>query len=176
MAVDSGSLVLPLIVLVIVELSGVARDVDLKKAVLSDYPPILFSFLDGGMEIIPRFGRFNFIHGMNTTLILFGVLLLSGDTLGLALLSSMILFVVWVALPLLEVKEYDDILATGTSPTSIHWHLGSGVIAIPYTVVYERYLENSEFARPLLVFVFIFAAGVLLINLETELEAAYSDT
>ncbi|MGB9934089.1 hypothetical protein [Haloarcula amylolytica] len=178
MATDLNSLLLPIILLVVVELSGVARDVDLEEAVTKDYPPIFLP--SGESSIIPHFGRFNFIHGLNTTLILFGALLLSGPNSRLPVISGLIFSVVWIALPLLEVEEYDDILLEGKSASSIHWHTGAGIIAITYAAVYDPFLENTqylgvEWPRFLLVFLFIFAVGILLVKLESELEAVYVD-
>ncbi|GGM50632.1 hypothetical protein [Haloarcula argentinensis] len=179
MATDLNSLLLPIILLVVVELSGVAREVDLEEAVVKDYPPIFLPSEE--FSIIPHFGRFNFIHGLNTTLILFGVLLLSGPNSQLPVISALILSVVWIALPVLEVEEYDDILLEGESATSIHWHTGGGIIAITYAVMYDPHLENIQYLgvkwpQYLLLLIFIFAVGVLLVKLESELETVYEET
>lgn len=168
-----GSLILPILVLIVVELSSIAREVDLKKAVNNDHPPLLLPNSTGA--IIPNLGRFNFIHGFNTTLILFGVFSLSHPRVDLPFISSLILFVLWAALPMLEVDEYDDLLEASVPIRSVHWHIVSGAIAIPYIAIFQRYLGDIvylgvEWSQPIFASVFLTASTALVIKLETELE------
>ena len=175
MATDIGSLTLPIIVLVVVELSSVAREVSLEEAVVNQYPPLIFQKEN---ILLPNLGRFNFIHGMNASLLIFGVYILSANSFRLAIISSLILFIVWVALPMLEIDEYDDILAERESIRSVHWHIASGIIVIPYTVIYQQFLGNVtyfgiEWSEPLLVGLFTSSVAILLVKIETELENTY---
>lgn len=165
-----GSLILPILVLVVVELSSAAREVDLEQAIRQDYPPMLLP--QRQFNFLPRFGRFTFIHVTNASLLLGGIYLLSTGSREFTILSAVILTVLWIALPMLEVEEYDDILAAGHAPKSIYFHILVGVVAIWY-IAGSQQVWGSVIGDWPIGALYSLALGSLLLPLQTELEEAY---
>ena len=117
--------------LVVIEIAGVARELDLQQIADEKLPPFfigLFYMLDTGSKQqrvrIPQLGRFNFLHGANLAIIFLGYVLVTETTTGsTGALFSLITFVVWAIIPLLEVDEYEDILIDGFRPVSYYHHV-----------------------------------------------------
>ncbi|NHN40972.1 hypothetical protein G9C85_04885 [Halorubellus sp. JP-L1] len=128
MAVDI-SLFVSLLFVVVVEIGGIARSLDLETISEQKLPPFfvgLFFLLDTGSQDavgVPQLGRFNFLHGANLGILMLGFVLVSTSLTGLTrLLVSIITFVIWALLPLLEVDEYEAILIDGYRPVSYYHH------------------------------------------------------
>lgn len=109
------AITVPLLFLLITQFSSIARDMELAEVAGKQPSPLVFPFLDelsipmcGEVDFFPAFGRFNFLHGINTVIVglvlLLAVNLLSG-TLKWVIVT--IAFLVWLILPTLEVEEYD---------------------------------------------------------------------
>lgn len=125
--------------LVVIEIGGVARALDLEEIAEQELPPFfigLFYLLDSGSQQrvqIPQLGRFNFLHGANLAIIFLGYVLVTDTTTGsTGALFSLITFIVWALLPLLEVDEYENVLRDGLRPVSYYYH----VIVVTVTSVF----------------------------------------
>lgn len=131
--------------LVVIEIGGVARELDLERISEEKLPPFfigLFYLLDTGSQqeqvTIPQLGRFNFLHGANLAIIFLGYVLVTETTTGsTGLLFSLITFVVWAIIPLLEVDEYEDILVDGLRPVSYYHHVLTVSIAAVFVYGYD---------------------------------------
>lgn len=129
MAVDI-SLFVSLLFVVVVEIATVARDLELERISEDRLPPFfvgLFYLLDTGSQqqvTIPQLGRFNFLHGANLAIITLGFVLVTDATSGrTGALIALVTFVIWALLPLLEVDEYEEIVADGYRPVSYYHHV-----------------------------------------------------
>jgi hypothetical protein len=131
--------------LVVIEIGGVARTLDLERISEQKLPPFfigLFYLLDTGSQqqqvTIPQLGRFNFLHGANLAIIFLGYVLVTETTTGsTGILFSLITYVVWAIIPLLEVDEYEDILIDGFRPVSYYHH----VLVVSATAIYIYFYE-----------------------------------
>ena len=132
--------------LVVIEIGGVARSLDLERISEQKLPPFfigLFYLLDTGSQqqqvTIPQLGRFNFLHGANLAIIFLGYVLVTETTAGsTGILFSLITYVVWAILPLLEVDEYEDILIDGFRPVSYYHH----VLVVSATAIYIYFYDS----------------------------------
>lgn len=130
MAVDVG-LFVSLLFVVVVEIGGIARSLDLERISEEKLPPFfvgLFFLLDTSSRqrrvSIPQLGRFNFLHGANLAIVFIGFGLVTSTTSGTTgLLIALVTFVVWALIPLLEVDEYEAILVDGYRPVSYYHHV-----------------------------------------------------
>lgn len=137
------SLFVPLLFLVILKLSDIAREVNLKE--IQGNPPwdILIWSQWGWSATLPNLGRFNFIHAANfyfAGYALFMVQPMIEDGKIQAIFSISII-TVWILLPIFEVDEYDSIPpgADGEWPKSFRHHytftfLTALAILVPYRV------------------------------------------
>lgn len=123
----SLSFLIPLILVVIVNLAESARKVDVEEIFLDsnddvflfhlfwldrpirflgDYTYVLNKVIGDNDQ--PTFGRLNLIHWLNCMLLGAGILLIVFSATGYIMVTlSFILVMFWMALPLLEVIEYD---------------------------------------------------------------------
>lgn len=171
--------------LVVIEIGGVARTLDLERISEQKLPPFfigLFYLLDTGSQqqqvTIPQLGRFNFLHGANLAIIFLGYVLVTETTVGsTGILFSLITYVVWAIIPLLEVDEYEDILIDGFRPVSYYHH----VLVVSATALYIYFYDyiwemvEIEVAFPLLkdsvlIVSCIFLYYIMLFGFLKELE------
>jgi hypothetical protein len=144
MALSEGaSLFIPLLFLVIMEISAIARDLDLRRIADEELPPFfvgLFYFLDSGPQErvgIPQLGRFNFIHGANLAIITLGFVLVSETTTGFSgHVVALLTWIVWALLPVFEVDEYEEILAAGR-PLSFYHHAALSTVGAAFLYSFE---------------------------------------
>ncbi|KAB1190651.1 MULTISPECIES: hypothetical protein [Haloferax] len=135
----SLSFLIPLIMLIVVNLAESAREVDvigifleadrdvylfhlfwLDKPVrlIGDYTYVLDKVLGDNDQ--PTFGRLNLIHWLNVTLVGASLLLIVFTATGVVkYLLGFIIVVFWMALPLLEIEEYDHMMRTFTDPLEL---------------------------------------------------------
>lgn len=100
--------VIPLLFLVVTQISSAGREMDLVE-VAGDHNPFILSFFSKG--VFPNMGRFNFIHGVNVIVLVVAVVTSAGLTTGLqSRLLVAVSITLWVVTPALEVDEYDQIL------------------------------------------------------------------
>lgn len=131
-----------LLFVVIVEISAIARSLDLERISEEKLPPFfigLFYLLDTKSTeqtvSVPQLGRFNFLHGANLAILFLGYVLVAETVNGIAgVLILLVTFVVWALLPLLEVDEYEEILVDGYRPVSYYHHVV--VVAVAALLVY----------------------------------------
>lgn len=138
--------VIPLLFLVVTQISSAGREMDLVE-VAGDHNPFVFSFLPNG--VFPNMGRFNFVHGVNVIVLVVAVVTSAGLTTGLqSRLLVAVSITLWVVTPALEVDEYDQILDDFSDNDR---HLHSFHIHVVWVLLYgvglmvasERYLELS---------------------------------
>lgn len=128
---DSIEIFISLLFVVIIEIGGVARSLDLERICEEKLPPFfigLFFLLDTGSQqqqvSIPQLGRFNFLHGANLAILFLGFgLVVEATTGATGLLIGLVTYVVWAILPLLEIDEYEEILVDGYRPVSYYHHV-----------------------------------------------------
>jgi hypothetical protein len=108
---EVATIFVPLVIGLVVQLSNIERGRDEGPAELIDTDPF---FLSGGL--VPELGRLNFVHGTNLILLL-GCYLLAIELEPSLLKTLLIVFVllVWLQLPVLEVKQYGKILNEGST-------------------------------------------------------------
>jgi|GEM_PF-3176357 len=158
--------------LVVIEIGGVARSLDLERISEQKLPPFfigLFYFLDTGSQqqqvTIPQLGRFNFLHGANIAIIFLGYVLVTETTTGsTGILFSLITYVVWAILPLLEVDEYEDILIDGFRPVSYYHHVLVVSAAAIYIYFYDYIWSAIEIEgfTPVFKDVFLIISCIIL--------------
>lgn len=145
---SATSVFVPILVLVIIEVSQAAREFDLVDIAQQKQEPFFYSvfyLLDQSSQSlirIPQLGPFNFIHGMNLAILHLGyvlVLLTSDGTVRLVI--ALIIWLFWVLFPILEVYEYVHIMAAADiGPRSFLYHsIVTSVTAI-LVFVFRRYL------------------------------------
>ena len=169
MAVDI-SLFVSLLFVVIVEIATVARELDLERISKDKLPPFfvgLFYLLDSGSQqqvTIPQLGRFNFLHGANLAMIILGFVLVTDTTSGrTGALIALVTFVVWALVPLLEVDEYEEIVADGYRPVSYYHHVFVTALTALFIYFYEPgWTLLAAGTLPAIARVPIFVAGCLL--------------
>ena len=158
MAVDIG-LFVSLLFVVVIEISAIARSLDLERICNKKLPPFfigVFYLLDTGASqqtvSIPQLGRFNFIHGANLAILFLGFALVVENTSGTTgLLISLVTFVIWALLPLLEVNEYEEILIDGYRPVSYYHHVFMVVVASLVIFSYDMVWQAVPYSVPTLV-------------------------
>ena len=134
---DSASIFVPLLFLVVIELSKLAKEINLEKAVKEDYHPFLVGFWPGlskFLEKVPNLGRFNFIHGMNFVLLSLAAFELGQLSGAVDFVLFLVVWLMLILLPVFEVDEYDSILKTGR-PWSFLVHAALGSIAVLYVIL-----------------------------------------
>lgn len=188
MAVNIG-LFVSLLFVVVIEIGGIARSLDLERISEEKLPPFfigLFYLLDTGSQqqqvSIPQLGRFNFLHGANLAILFIGFALVTETTAGLTgFLISLVTFVVWALLPLLEVDEYEDILIDGYRPVSYYHHVLivalSAVLMYSYDIIWSYTVGNtpSQLVKNLILVVLCIGLYYVMLfgflkNLERELD------
>ena len=88
---------------------------------------------DGSLWRLPRLGRLNVVHTTNVLMLGAAFMLLaspeSSGSPAVRNVLSFVVAVVWVQLPVLEVKGYDAIRNAGIVPVSLYWHaVGTGLL------------------------------------------------
>lgn len=128
------SIFVPLVFVVVTQLSGVVKDEQYERREGDDLQtvdrrPILFP----QSKYVPSFGRLNAIHGLNL-LLLRGCFVLSVALLSGLLRSVLVVLLglVWVTLPLLETDAFGEILESNTLPTSIYFHILMSVASMTH--------------------------------------------
>jgi hypothetical protein len=137
------SVLIPILFIVVLEIAGKARDVDLVRT-LPDHrtrPRVGWSRkaekiatrlpgFDTGQHI-PRFGHFGTLHAVSLTLLLYGAGLvgyaLNGATRNVLALSIAVMIGL---LPIVSIEEYEDIDVTSRAPNSTRVHFA---MLIPVT-------------------------------------------
>ena len=109
----------PLLFLVVTQLAQVGRELDLKKAIGGDRNPLGIPVLDW-VPGVPAFGQFNFVHGANLTQLTVGLVLITVLSegwikWGLTLLT----WVMFVVLPVLEINCYNEIIELSEAPYTL---------------------------------------------------------
>lgn len=127
---SATSIFVPILVLVIIEISQAARELDLVSIAKQKQEPFFYSVFyllhqsSQSLIRIPQLGPFNFIHGMNLAILHLGyvlILLTSGGTV--RLIIALIMWLFWVLFPILEVSEYVEIMsAPDIGPRSFLYH------------------------------------------------------
>lgn len=145
------SIFIPLIFVVITELSAVVKDVnyvdqedtDSKRV---DRRPVFFP----KNKSIPSFGRLNVIHGLNLSL-LHGCFLLTVALLSGLLRSVLVILIgfVWLSLPLLETDVFGEILQQDKLPTSLYFHGITSLASMVYigSVTATRNIQGFDLFR-----------------------------
>jgi hypothetical protein len=144
---------IPLLFLVVTQLAQAGQKVDLQKALEEGRNPLGVPILDS-FPGVPPLGQFNFIHGANLTQLCVGLMmvtLLSEGWIrgGLTLLA----WVVFVILPVLEVDEYSSILELEEPPAklpmselpfySFHAHLLAATTITLYIAILGEYVPPN---------------------------------
>ena len=139
--------IVPVLVLITLKTSDINREMDLQNPAWQIVPFIGES--SGGL------GRFVMIHTVNYLVI--SICFILGLYTNLSLLLTWgvlaILALIWLTLPVLEVKEYDQIsanLESGTIPDSAKYHMSRTVILIIFLIA-TRYIEEISVGLPKVV-------------------------
>lgn len=140
-----------LLFVVVIEIGGIARSLDLERISEEKLPPFfigLFYLLDTASSqqkvSVPQLGRFNFLHGANLAILLLGFILVSTTSSGLTkILVSLVTFIIWALIPLLEIDEYEEILIDGLRPVSYYHHVV--IVSISAVLISLRELLWSLF-------------------------------
>lgn len=191
MAQDSSiSIFVPLLVLIIVEISQVAREFDLVAIAEKKQEPFFYSvfyLLDQSSQDIikiPQLGPFNFIHGMNLAILYLGFTLIVTSSGGSRqVIIALIVWLFWVLVPVLEVKEYVIIMDDpNVGPISFLYHsIVTTIAAIGIFMFGDAVITSSQgwvLQQPLVLYILgvvvLFYADLIgfLTLLEGELERA----
>lgn len=137
----------PLVFTVVAQLGALARSAGSGGETLRGRPPVL---LPDGSRLVPALGRMNVLHAVNVALLANAFVLVRALDDGLLQgVLTLLVAVVWAALPLVEVDEYGDVLDAGCYPTSLYyhaittlsvvayldWHVDPGVVRIEYDLL-----------------------------------------
>lgn len=177
-----GSLFLPLLLLVVIELARVAREVDLEEVVKGNPAPFFWPY-EERPGILPNLGRFSFIHTVIIVILAYSeffvvTALTPGSVVTsepIALVSLLLIWLVWVLLPILEVDEYDAILEQGHRPISFYFHFLLGTAVVVYTPVWRLVIGRASWSDAIWGMLLFLAVGLFLTSLENELEATVSN-
>lgn len=183
------SLFVPVLVLVVVEISQAAREYDLLRIARRKQEPFFYSLFfalhrsSQQLVPIPQLGPFNFVHGMNLGILYLGfattVTVGRGTT---ELITCLILWIVWVFFPVLEVDAYVEIMDDPRiGPRSFLFHSVVSTIAalylfyvaslIPPAPTWDQGVAVAPFIA-VAVLVFYVDLWGFLVLLEDELETA----
>ena len=117
-SLDQMSVFLPILFLIVVELSAVARRIDVKELSNSIRPKLHWWWFT-----VPNLGRFIYIHTACLSILSFalfiGLNIASGLLSAGVVLASIILMLI---LPLIEIEEYDSLLYKKDSLDSYRFH------------------------------------------------------
>lgn len=192
----SIELFISLLFVVVIEIGGVARSLDLERISKEKLPPFfigVFFFIDSkenandDKTTIPQLGRFNFLHGANLAILFLGFVLVVEQTSGFTgILISLITFAVWALLPLFEVDEYEEILVDGYRPVSYYHHVIvvalSSLLIYFYDFIFSLFFfikltTFNKYASLAIISVFLYYVMLFgfLTHLERELDRADSD-
>lgn len=161
------SIFVPVLVLVIIEISQAAREFDLIAIATQKQKPFFYSIfylLDySSQEVIriPQLGPFNFIHGMNLAILHLGYILVILISEGnIRLVTALIIWLFWVLFPILEVYEYVSIMANPeTGPISFLYHSIITTIAASFIFIFRNSLETpiqtGDIRLPTILFIII---------------------
>jgi hypothetical protein len=138
---ETISVFVPLLFLVVTELSSIAREIDLKNTVKQKSSPFVLGFAPRFVEElnkflnVPKLGHFNFIHGANFILLALGMFLVVSISSGTTMyvLVAMV-WIIWSLLPIFEVDKYQAILNT-KKPFSFAIHVATTSICAAFIVV-----------------------------------------
>ncbi|WP_128475935.1 hypothetical protein [Halorussus pelagicus] len=175
----------PLLLLVILELSRIARDIDLTEVVNQNHGFFLFSDNKVGKHQ-SELGRFNFLHAASTVLLAFVLFLCTTSESDVRFVLGVFLWAIWVLLPVLEVEEYDTLLANGVPYSSFHFHVVASTVSAISIAFYTEIRNLVASFEPILVteasvpFVFIVlliytCTRIFLSLLEDEIEQQQCD-
>lgn len=128
------SVLVPVLFIVVVEITGIARNVDLIANIQTDSPnrhtaerainnfiTYLPKFQRG--QQIPAFGHFGTLHAVNVTILIYGVWIVNYGLDGAGrFILSMAVLIILALLPVLEVDEYREIRRKGVDPISHKIH------------------------------------------------------
>jgi uncharacterized membrane protein len=186
---SSISVFVPVLVLVIVEISQAAREFDLREIAHTKQEPFfysLFYLLDQSSQDrirIPQLGPFNFIHGMNLGVLFLGYSLTITTSQGsMRIITGVIVWLFWVLFPILEVNEYVEIMENPeVGPVSFLYHsvvttIAAGIIyffAVVLDIISQTDTNLQLFVSFVLLTIFLYYVDLLgfLNLLERELEA-----
>lgn len=190
---ETVSVFVPLLFLVVTELSSIAREINLKNSI--NRKPLVLGFAPEFVEelneflTVPKLGHFNFIHGANFVLLslgMFMVVILS-DSIITYILATMI-WIVWALLPIFEVSEYESILDNG-KPFSFVIHVfltticAGFIVGVAEFANYQSLNQNAFLGVTMfnwLFYVFCLLVFVsnrqFLMSLEDEVEDISNDT
>lgn len=186
------SVFVPLLILVIIEISQVAREFDLQEIAKRKQEPFFYSvfyLLDRSSQdriSIPQLGPFNFVHGMNLGILFLGyTVTLSTSTGRIQILTGLVVFLFWVLFPMVEVNEYVRIMDDpNVQPVSFLYHSILTTIAAAIILASIRMLDVLGMVDEPIFLVGWIALIVLLYygsllgflnRLELELETTESD-
>lgn len=183
------SIFVPVLVLVIIEISQAAREFDLRGIANSKQEPFFYSVfyvLDQSsqeMIRIPQLGPFNFVHGMNLGILYLGfTLTITTSTGNVRTITGLIVYLFWVLFPMIEVNEYVSIMDDPEKgPVSFLFHSVMTTIAAGIIFVYGGIINEPTELLPsqlelgvfVLVLVIVYYASLIgfLSLLEGELES-----
>lgn len=193
--VDSStiSIFVPVLILIVIEISQAAREFDLQKISSNKQEPFFYSifyFLERSQQEmihIPQLGPFNFIHGMNLGILYLGYTLTITTSTGTTqIMTGLIVYLFWVVFPMIEVNEYVAIMDDpDIGPISFLYHsllttisavtifLYGSIITEP-TELLQNKLELAGFVLVVLVLFYVSLIGYLTL-LERELESTQGD-
>lgn len=144
---DAATLFIPLVIGLVVQLSSIERGRDEELENLAGRNP----FFLPGSKLVPSLGRLNFVHGTNLVLLL-GCYVLA-TTLDPSILRTLLIIfvlIVWLQLPVLEVKQYGKLLNETDRPLllrSFDLHLVSTVLIAAYVWQFgslTRLVESTD--------------------------------
>jgi hypothetical protein len=162
----------PLVLVVIVELSAIAREANSSDfEALYDESP----FPNRVSELI---SRFTMIHYLNSVLLMSTasiVLIVSNlntsDQATVDLTIGVFIIIFWAFLPIMEVRDYDKVFSRGEFPNSLFFHI---VTTLAIGFILFAVLANAIFGFPkgsigLLNILFVAVIGAFIIITQTGL-------
>lgn len=144
------SIFVPVLVLVIIEISQAAREFDLIEIARSKQEPFFYSvfyLLDQSSQeliSIPQLGPFNFIHGMNLGIIYLGyTLTITTSTGSVRVITALFVYLFWVVFPIIEVNEYVAIMDDpDEGPISFLFHAIVTTVAAVFIYFYGSLINE----------------------------------
>lgn len=185
---SSTSIFVPVLVLVIIEISQAAREYDLVEIAHQKQEPFFYSvfyILDQSSQEairIPQLGPFNFIHGMNLAILHLGYVLVVITSEGnVRVVTALIIWLFWVLFPMLEVYEYVSVMDNpDIGPVSFLYHsivttVAAGMIFF-FSDLLQDPIQANTVGLPTILFILaiiiVYYSGLIgfLSLLEGELE------
>ncbi|MFB6210407.1 MAG: hypothetical protein ABEI76_02610 [Halobacteriales archaeon] len=142
----------PLMLVIVERLTNLARSLANQPAQLIDSRPL---FMPGEEKrYLPNLGRLNHLHATNMALLAGAFILIAAiEASAVKNILGLLVFVIWIQLPLLEIDEYGEIRDNVVYPWSLYFHIVISIVIAAFIAGFGGFdpgeiLETADLFSP----------------------------